>query len=56
MARCDAKLFARLFHALLERGVYTAPSLYEAGFVSAAHTDADIDAALEAAAQALRTL
>ena len=56
VARSDAQQFARLFHGLLARGIYTAPSLYEAGFVSAAHTDADIDATLEAAAQALRAL
>ena len=56
VARSNAQQFARLFHSLLARGVYTAPSLYEAGFVSAAHTDADIDATLHAAAQALRAL
>ena len=40
----------RLFHGLLERGVYIAPALYEAGFVSCAHTDADIQATIAAAA------
>jgi glutamate-1-semialdehyde 2,1-aminomutase len=39
---------------MLDRGVYLAPALYEAGFVSAAHTDADIDATLEAARAVLR--
>ncbi len=41
--------FNQLFHGLLERGVYIAPALYEAGFVSAAHSEADIDATIEAA-------
>ena len=38
----DSAMFNRLFHGMLERGIYFAPALYEAGFVSAAHTDADI--------------
>jgi glutamate-1-semialdehyde 2,1-aminomutase len=50
----DKDRFNRFFHAMLERGVYFAPALYEAGFVSAAHTAADIDATLEAARAALR--
>ena len=45
----DPARFARFFGAMLERGVYLAPSPYEAGFMSAAHSDADIDATLEAA-------
>jgi glutamate-1-semialdehyde 2,1-aminomutase len=49
----DAARFNRFFHAMLERGVYLAPALYEAGFVSAAHGAADIDATLEAAAASL---
>jgi glutamate-1-semialdehyde 2,1-aminomutase len=49
----DRERFNRFFHALLDEGVYLAPSAYEAGFVSAAHTDADIDATLAAAARAL---
>ena len=48
----DGARFNRFFHAMLERGVYLAPALYEAGFVSAAHTPADIKATLEAAAAA----
>jgi glutamate-1-semialdehyde 2,1-aminomutase len=39
---CDKERFNRFFHALLDRGVYLAPSAYEAGFVSSAHTPADI--------------
>ena len=53
---CDQERFNRFFHALLERGVYLAPSAYEAGFVSAAHTEADIQATIEAAAEAFQIL
>ena len=49
----DKPRFNRFFHAMLDRGVYLAPALYEAGFVSAAHTDADIDATIAAAREAL---
>jgi len=45
----DTARYARLFHHLLERGVYLAPSQFEALFVSAAHTEADLDRTLEAA-------
>ena len=45
----DKERFNRFFHAMLERGVYFAPALYEAGFVSAAHGQAEIDATLAAA-------
>ncbi len=50
----DGARFNAFFHGMLDRGVYLAPALYEAGFVSAAHTDADIAATLDAARQALR--
>jgi glutamate-1-semialdehyde 2,1-aminomutase len=53
--RTDKDRFNRFFHAMLERGVYLAPALYEAAFVSAAHTDADIDGTLDAALEALRS-
>jgi glutamate-1-semialdehyde 2,1-aminomutase len=46
---CDAQAFKRFFHGMLARGVYFAPSAYEAGFVSAAHTQADIEATVAAA-------
>jgi glutamate-1-semialdehyde 2,1-aminomutase len=46
----NTRRYARFFHAMLDRGVYFAPSQFEAGFVSLAHTDADIDATLNAAA------
>ena len=49
----DAARFNRFFHAMLERGVYFAPALYEAGFVSAAHTPAVIQATLDAAKASL---
>jgi Glutamate-1-semialdehyde aminotransferase len=51
----DKERFNRFFHGMLERGVYLAPALYEAGFVSSAHTDADIAATVEAASASLRS-
>ncbi|WP_049621605.1 glutamate-1-semialdehyde 2,1-aminomutase [Frateuria defendens] len=50
----DTALFNRFFHAMLKRGVYLAPSAFEAGFVSSAHTDEDLADTLEAARAALR--
>ena len=50
----DKARFNRFFHAMLERGVYLAPALYEAGFISAAHSADDIAATVAAAAEALR--
>ena len=50
----DRERFNRYFHAMLDRGVYFAPALYEAGFVSAAHSEADITATIDAARDALR--
>ena len=50
----DQPRFNRFFHAMLERGVYLAPALYEAGFVSAAHTPEDIAATVEAARAAFK--
>ncbi len=49
----DTEIYGRYFHALLDRGVYIAPSQFEAGFVSIAHTDADIDRAVVAVGDAL---
>ena len=49
---CDQASFRRFFHAMLQRGVYLAPSAFEAGFVSAAHSDSEIDATLDAAGEA----
>ncbi|MDN3921035.1 glutamate-1-semialdehyde 2,1-aminomutase [Roseateles violae] len=50
----DKERFNRFFHGMLDAGVYLAPALYEAGFVSAAHSEADIAATLDAARGALR--
>ena len=47
----DGPAFNRFFHAMLDKGVYYAPALYEAGFVSSAHTAADIEATVAAAAE-----
>lgn len=52
---CDLERFKKFFHAMLQAGVYLAPSPFEAGFVSAAHTDADIETTLAAAARCLRS-
>ena len=53
---CDVAAFNRFFHAMLERGVFLAPSAYEAGFVSAAHTEAVIEATLAAAREAFKVV
>ncbi len=53
---CDLARFQAFFHAMLERGVYLAPSAFEAGFVSSAHDEAAIQATLDAAEQAFATL
>jgi glutamate-1-semialdehyde 2,1-aminomutase len=50
----DTALFNRFFHGMLERGVYLAPSAFEAGFLSSAHSGQDIADTLEAARGALR--
>jgi glutamate-1-semialdehyde 2,1-aminomutase len=50
--QCDRERFNRFFHAMLERGVYLAPSAYEAGFVSAAHGAREIEETLAAAREA----
>ena len=52
----DKAAFNRFFHAMLEKGIYLAPSAFEAGFVSAAHTDADIAATVAAAEQIFREM
>jgi glutamate-1-semialdehyde 2,1-aminomutase len=54
--RSDEARFRRFFHAMLERGVYLAPSAYECSFVSTAHGDAEIDATLGAAADSFAGL
>jgi glutamate-1-semialdehyde 2,1-aminomutase len=52
----DSARFNQLFHGLLDRGVYIAPALYEAGFVSAAHSDDDIAATVAAAQDIFKVL
>jgi glutamate-1-semialdehyde 2,1-aminomutase len=52
--QCDRERFNRFFHAMLARGVYLAPSAYEAGFVSGAHGEAEIGETLAAAREAFR--
>ena len=49
---CDGERFNRFFHAMLEEGVYLAPASFEAGFISSAHSDEDIQATLDAAEKA----
>lgn len=53
---CDAEAFRRFFHGMLERGVYLAPSAFEAGFMSSAHSDDDISATLDAAREVMDSL
>jgi glutamate-1-semialdehyde 2,1-aminomutase len=54
--QCDKVAFNRFFHAMLERGIYLAPSAYEAGFVSATHSEADIAATVAAAESAFESM
>jgi glutamate-1-semialdehyde 2,1-aminomutase len=56
MMACDKERFNKFFHAMLDDGVYLAPSAFEAGFVSAAHDDAAIEATLSAARSAFAKL
>jgi len=53
--KCDTKRFAAFFRAMLDRGIFLAPSQFEAAFVSAAHTDADVDRTLAAVRESLAT-
>jgi glutamate-1-semialdehyde 2,1-aminomutase len=52
----DRDRFARFFRGMLERGVYLAPSQFEAGFISLAHGESEIHHTITAAAEVLRTL
>ena len=56
VAKGDMDRFRKFYHGMLQEGVYLAPSAFEAGFVSSAHTDADIDTTIEAARQVFKTL
>jgi len=53
---CDAERFKTFFHQMLSRGVYLAPSSYEAGFISTAHSDEDIDNTVTAASESFAAL
>ncbi|MDR3458186.1 MAG: glutamate-1-semialdehyde 2,1-aminomutase [Verrucomicrobiae bacterium] len=54
--KSDRERFKKFFHGMLDAGVYLAPSQFEAGFISTAHTTADIEATIQAAAKVLRTV
>jgi glutamate-1-semialdehyde 2,1-aminomutase len=56
MMECDKEKFSRFFHGMLKEGVYLAPSAFEAGFVSAMHTQAEVDATVSAATRVFSTL
>jgi len=53
---CNQDQFKSFYHAMLKRGIYLAPSAFEAGFVSAAHTDSDLEKTIEAAGEAFRAI
>lgn len=53
---CDRERFAKYFHGLLEEGVFLAPSQFEAGFLSTAHSAEDIEATVRAAAKVMKQL
>jgi glutamate-1-semialdehyde 2,1-aminomutase len=53
---CDQIRFKAFYHAMLERGIYLAPSAFEAGFVSEAHSEADIETTIQAAGESFRSL
>ena len=54
--RCDTALYAKVFHGLYDRGIYIAPSQFECNFVSAAHTDANVDAFISAVGDVFRSM
>jgi len=54
VTKSDQERFKKFFHGMLDEGVYLAPSAFEAGFVSAAHTNEDIEATVEAAGRVLK--
>lgn len=56
VTQCDIERFKHFFHLMLDSGIYMAPSAYEAGFVSSAHSEADIEMTLEAAEKAFAAL
>ena len=54
--KSDRERFKKFFHGMLNQGVYLAPSQFEAGFISTAHTAADIEKTVEIAAKVLQML
>jgi len=56
VSTCDVERFKTFYHAMLDKGIYLAPSAYEAGFVSSTHSEADIEATLDAADEAFKAL
>ncbi|TVP83310.1 glutamate-1-semialdehyde 2,1-aminomutase [Thioalkalivibrio sp.] len=54
--RCDLAAFKRFFHGMLDAGIYLAPSAFEAGFISSAHSDGDIDETIATARNVLKRL
>ncbi|CAM9482452.1 unnamed protein product [Hapterophycus canaliculatus] len=55
-AKSDSEKFARWHRGMLEKGIYLAPSVYEAGFMSLAHTEEDIDRTIAVAKEVMATL
>lgn len=53
---CNIERFKKFYNGMLKEGIYLAPSAYEAGFVSAAHTDEDLENTIKAAARVFATL
>ena len=53
--KCETNRFSRFFRSMLQEGIYMPPSQFEAAFISAAHTESDIDRTIEAAKKALKT-
>jgi glutamate-1-semialdehyde 2,1-aminomutase len=54
--KADRQRFAKFFHGMLGEGIYLAPSQFEAGFLSTAHTPADVEATVQAASRVLKAL
>jgi len=53
---CDIDKFKHFFHGMLQEGIYLAPSAFEAGFVSSAHTDEDLEKTIAAASTVFKQL
>ena len=56
VAAADVERFRKFFHGMLDEGIYFAPSAFEAGFVSAAHGDTEIEKTISAARKVMATL